>query len=122
MVTGLEAENGAGRDGAKVDEARDGHVDGCEWTHRHVDGGVSAWWHAQWDARTQAQTHRGTQTWTQTHGGERKRKEEEIRAEVTEMCLHPHGPQSRRRKKIRMEKGEEEEERRMKRRMMEDER
>lgn len=70
-----------------------------------------------------AQTHRETQKWTQTHRGERKKKEGEIRAGVAEMCLHPHGPQSRRRKRITMEEGEErEEERRMKRRMMEDER
>lgn len=86
-------------------------------TQTDVDGGISGWWYAQRDACLQAQTHRRTQTGTQTQGGERKKKEGEIRAGVAEMHLRPHGPQSRRRKRMRMEKGEEEgEERRMKRR------
>lgn len=95
----------------RVDEARDGHMDRRMNGHmdRGVDGGISGWWQAQRDAWTQAQTHRGTQPWTQTHGGERRKKEGEIRAGVAEMHLHPHGPQSRRRKWIKMEEGEEEE-------------
>lgn len=98
-----------------MDGATDGHVDRRVNGHtdRHVDGGIGAWWHAQRDTKMQAQTHRGT--WTQTHGGERKKKEGEIRDGVAEMHLCPDGPQSRRTKRIRMEKGEEEEQvRRMK--------
>lgn len=106
----------AGMDGAKGGWSRRwtrGQT--CEWTDRRVDGGIGGRWHAQRDTRMQAQTHRGTGTWTQTHGGERKEKEGEIRAGVAEMHLHPNGPQCRRTKRIRMEKGEEEEQvRRMK--------
>lgn len=85
VVTGLEVEDGAGRGGhrdgwmeARVDEARDGHMDRCVNGHtdRHVDGGTGGWWHAQRDAWTQhrhIERHRNGRR--RTEGRERRRKE-----------------------------------------------